>query len=134
MQIQKIQSNQTTFGTKVKMNPSFIQDAISGGEYTRLKKQIKTLEENGCNDTLSINRVYVPNTDRGSLHSFSKVFAEVYEINGNKLKIGHTVESPTFEFGPRGAYHFPNIVDLYEKAKQSLYDCGIHISKWTDYI
>lgn len=136
MQIQKVLSNQTTFGTKVKMNPSFIHDAISSGEYTRLRNQIKTLEENGCKDVLSINRVYVPSKDSKNPveGAFSKVLAEVYEINGNKLRLGNTVASPTYEVGPRGGWHFPNIVNLYEKAKNNLYDCGTQISKWADYI
>lgn len=135
MQIQKVQSNQTIFGTKVKMNPMFINHALQSEEYTRLRNQIKFLEENGCSDILSINQVYVPNTDgQGPLYSFRKVFAEVYEINGNKLRQGDTVECDTFEYDPRGAYHFPNIIDLYEKAKQNLCNYSIHISKWADYI
>ena len=137
MQIQKVQSNQTTFGTKVKMNPRFITNATQSGEYKRLREQIKVLENNGFDDILSINQIYVQRTKEDGTRDFiSKVYAEVYKISRNKLIKSNAVESNTYEFGPRGAYHFPNIVNLYNQAKESLkdYGYGINISKWIDYI
>ena len=133
MIIDKVQYNKTTFGTKVKMNPLFINRAIANGDYTRLRNQIKILEENGCNDILSINQVFIP-TQHNEYGYFGKVYAEVYEINGDKLKMSNTVESPTYEVGSRGGWHFPNIVELYEKAKPSLCKYNTYISKWIDYI
>ena len=135
MQIQKIQANQTIFGTKVKMNPGFIDTVSQCGECARLRKFLKTLEENGCNDVLSIHEVLVQRTNEdGTRGMFSRVFAEVHEMDGNKCKISETVESPVYECGPRGRLHITDIVNLYNKAKESLYDCSTRISKWANYI
>ena len=130
MRISNIKSSdQQTFGTKVKMNPKFINYVCcSGGEAARLRKAINILENNGVNDVLSINQFFIPQERR------NRLFAEVYEIDGDKLKKGDAIEASLYTRGPRGGFHCQDIVELYERAKQSVTSCGTRMSKWQDYI
>ena len=131
----KIQLNQQSFGTTVKMNPRFIDDICKSSEQGRLRKQIETLENNGSNDVLSITRAYVLRVnEKGERIPIQRVFAEVYQIIEGKPFYSDTIESPTYEIGPRGGYHFPNIVDLYYKAKATMQKYNTRISIWDDYI
>ena len=55
MQIQKVQSNQPNFGTKVVIDPFAARQISLIGAKTKVLNHIKALENNGVNDTLFLS-------------------------------------------------------------------------------
>lgn len=137
MQVQKIQSTNVNFGTKVKMNPRFICGSLSvDSSYSELRKYINTLKNNGNDDVMHIfEKLEYNPKKRGRNKWVNRVYADVYKTEGNKLYMGKaTVGAESYSIGKLGGYHMVNLIDLYNKAKENMCQSGVHINKWVDYI
>ncbi len=116
MQIQKVQSNQTTFGTKVKIDPFTARQMSLSGASKKILQHIKALEGNGINDTLFLSY------ERGEI-----IRASVLEQKDGK---NYVSQYNTYnrlrakEAGKRSK--FINITNLYNEAKKNMTETVIN--------
>jgi len=137
MKIDRINnSTKLHFGTKVIIAPT-VFNVFPSNELRVFKNQIKTLANNGKNDTLLLYRV-----------SPSNIGAEVYWTDGGRLiNTQYRVEAPFHQYANytsgkknrRGKNI--NLIDLYNRAVAAIYPhqindkrYGLKIDKWQDHI
>ena len=137
MKIDRINnSTKQNFGTKIIIAPG-IFNRFSSDDLRGVRKQIKTLENNGKNDTLLLYRV-----------SPSNIGAEVYWTEGNRLiNTLYRVEEPFYQHADytssKKVYRGKNVnlIDLYKRAVAAIYPhqikdkrLGLKVNNWRDYI
>ena len=131
MQIQKVQSSQPNFGTKVKADPKLIdtlmQNSKRGQEFRNYVEQLKN---NGKDDVLRLTSITSPIEHRNKLH------VSVYKITeDNKLYVGHKdILIDDVAKGPQGELRCPNILDLYKEVSEKMWECGTKMVRWLPYI
>ena len=125
MQIQKVQSNQTIFGTKVKVSP-FLIKYICSDERNILKRDLEKLKNNGENDIMFLSFHYNENT----LNHFLQ--ADVMEMkSNNSQKIG-SAQGTLYQ--EKKGYCFFDVIDLYKKAKENMYKSQVRMKDWLQYM
>ena len=117
MQIQKVQSNQTTFGTKVYLESSTKGILLKSKSYRKFIKQLDTLENNGVND------VFVLTHQKDRFDNTKWLRGVVFEKRENsifKTPYGST-DALHYEFYGARRNTYANLLKMYKDAK----------SKWT---
>ena len=123
MHVNNVQPNpQPTFGTKVRMNPTYIKTMGSSiSDKKHLKKAINILENNGVDDILFVNENFVHQGLYGPIY---RTFAEVCEVTEKSFKFRDPVVTPLIT----------DLVQLYKLAKQSPIRTWMKKDVWKDYI
>ncbi len=108
MRVARIQSNQQSFGTKVKINKQLRKSFSQKDGGRALEEYIKALENNGNNDSFFI----ASGVNRQNNHF---MHADVFKMKGVQLYVGKTIEQNLPEEG------CPNLAKMYLEAKQNLH-------------
>ena len=125
MQVQKIQPNQTTFGTKVKVSPFLIKYIGSNGRNI-LKRDLEVLKNNGKNDTMFLSFHY----DEDTFHHC--IQADVMEMKSNNSQLIGTAQGGVYQKNKSSSFF--NVMDLYEKARENMYRNQIRMKDWLQFI
>lgn len=113
MEIKKIDS-QPSFGTKVLVHPNlftFWDRAV----LKECEHYSQLLAKNGKNDVMTLS------LSTNLQNSVEGIKAFVFENKGKKFIFSQTILSAAHERDPRGGYHCPNLVDLYENCMEYTY-------------
>ena len=111
MQIQKVQSNQTSFGTLVKMDPCTARIISVSKAKNKVLKNLRQLENNGADDILYLSL--------GRRESFT-LKASVYERNGKDYKVSNFQEQPISYLMKNGKRKLVDIKQMYADAKNNM--------------
>jgi hypothetical protein len=122
MQIQKIQSNQTTFGTRVRISPRMIK-FIDSDTRRIVKRDLETLRNNGNDDFMFL-----------SVHHNDNVYKNYVQADIMEIKSNHSQQLGTAECELYSPGKTISVIDLYEKAKASTYKSQVNMSDWLQYI
>ena len=120
MKIQKVQSNQTTFGTKVKFEPRAVEVIQESKMGRTILKQAKTLEQNGINDILYISRY-------SKFNEYPQIMTSVVKHDDNITKLSNYTIT-------RFVNKELNIVDMYERTKQNMHEIKDNKNSIKDFI
>ena len=131
MQIQKVQSNQTTFGTKVYLESGTKDILLKSKAKQKFLSHINKLENNGVND------VFVLRHKSDTLFKDIKwLYGTVYETRGKaiyKTPFG-SVDSLSFESMDGLRSKYANILKLYDEAKNNWTMRKEHKGVYNNYI
>ena len=111
MQIQKVQSNQTSFGTLVKMDPYTARIISVSKAKNKVLKNLRQLENNGADDILYLS---LGRRERFTLK------ASVYERNGKDYKVSNFQEQPISYLMKNGKRKLVDIKQMYTDAKNNM--------------
>ena len=131
MRINKVQSYQTNFGTRVKADPKLIDALMQNNQRRQVfQNYIEQLKNNGKDDVLRLTSVSSPIDLKSKLH------ASVYKISDdNKLFVGHKdIMIDNIAKGPQGELCCPNILELYKEISEKMWECGTKMARWLPYI
>ena len=112
MQVQKVQPNQQSFGTIVKMDPYTARIVSVSKAKNKVLKSIRQLQSNGVDDILYLSL--------GRRESFS-IKASVYERRGNDCFVSFAhQEQPISYMMKNGRNKLVDIKQMYNDAKNNL--------------
>ena len=83
--------------------------------YKSTRPALQLLAKNGKNDVMTLS------LSTNLQNSVEGIKAFVFENKGKKFIFSQTILSAAHERGPRGGYHCPNLVDLYENCMEYTY-------------
>ena len=116
MQIDKIQPNQTTFGTMVKMDPYTARIISVSKAKNKVLKGIHQLQINGSDDILYLSL--------GRRESFT-IKASVFKREGNDYFVSFAEEQPISYMMKNGKNKLVNIIEMYTNAKNKMHAVDI---------
>ena len=124
MQIQKVQSNQTSFGTKVIMEPMAARQLSLSRAWKKVLNHKKALENNGADDILYLSY----------FGYFFHINASVIEKRDNKYFIGQSRLEKIQEELDNGRYKYISLKKIYQKAKDNMLEVVINKERFERFI
>ena len=126
MQIPKVQSNNQSFGTKVKIDPYAARIISLSSAKRKILRDIKKLESNGNDDLLSLSL-----NSKGQKYYY--VDATLYEKKNGKhfLSFPHSERMITIQ--EDGTRKHVSILDLYKDAKKSLNKVVVDVNSFKNF-
>ena len=118
MRIDRVQTNQLSFGTTVHISPNAARLIQLSGAGRKAIKDINSLEKNGRNDVLTLAHTY--RKDVNGRADF-EITASLLDKRGNELFVSLAQPSEKIvQRMPDGSHKFVGIKRLYNKARESL--------------
>lgn len=131
MKIQKVQTNQQTFGTNVYFEPKTAKLIKSSNGRKKFLNHIKLLGKNAEPDIFILSHSILAD----GKESANIIEADLYKFEGNKCYANpYAVREYFSEKQYNGKNIFANLKDLYEDAKENLIETNMKKEKIDDYI
>ena len=111
MKVQKLQSNQQTFGTKVQIDAHAARMFSLTRARSKILREISQLENNGIDDILTLSRV---------LKEKTYIKASVLKKEGEKCFVSFPESAPFVYTNKYNKNKYVSIKQLYEKTKKTL--------------